>query len=111
MSKTITEDLSKELENLKELGLYKGERIITSPQESRIKLSDGKDVLNLCSNNYLGLANHPDVIKAAKSGLDKHGFGLSSVRFICGTQDIHKELEEKISREVSKGVAYEDLNK
>ncbi|MFT5318543.1 MAG: glycine C-acetyltransferase, partial [Chlamydiales bacterium] len=97
MSKMITAALEKELENLKEVGLYKEERIITSPQKAEIDLSDGSHVINLCSNNYLGLANHADVIHAAKEGLSKYGFGLSSVRFICGTQEIHKELEEKIS--------------
>lgn len=97
MSKTITTDLQKEIEQLKETGLYKGERIITSPQKAEIDLSDGSHVINLCSNNYLGLANHPDVVDAAKEGLAKYGFGLSSVRFICGTQEIHKELEEKLS--------------
>ncbi len=74
---------------MKESGTYKGERIITSPQSSKIK-SNGKEVLNFCANNYLGLSNHPRLIQAAKKTLDTHGFGMSSVRFICGTQDIHK---------------------
>ncbi|MCK4322172.1 glycine C-acetyltransferase [candidate division WOR-3 bacterium] len=93
----IKEDLKKEIESIKEAGLYKEERIITSPQSSEIEVEGGKRVLNFCANNYLGLADHPEVIKAAKATMDRRGFGLSSVRFICGTQDIHKELEQKIS--------------
>lgn len=93
----IKEYLEKELENIKEEGLYKKERIITSPQGAEITLEGGKKVLNFCANNYLGLSSHPDVIQAAKDTLDSHGFGMSSVRFICGTQDIHKELERKIA--------------
>jgi len=93
----IKEDLKKEIESIKEAGLYKEERIITSPQSSEIEVEGGKRVLNFCANNYLGLADHPEVIKAAKETMDRRGFGLSSVRFICGTQDIHKELEQKIS--------------
>lgn len=93
----IKEYLSKELEEIKEAGLYKEERIITSAQGAEITLSSGKKVLNFCANNYLGLSNHPEVVQAAKDTLDSHGFGMSSVRFICGTQDIHKELEQKIA--------------
>ncbi|MFY7861599.1 MAG: glycine C-acetyltransferase [Chitinophagales bacterium] len=90
------EQLRVELENIKNEGLYKTERIITSPQASEIQ-ANGKEVLNFCANNYLGLSSHPEVLKAAKEGIDNYGFGMSSVRFICGTQDIHKELERKIS--------------
>ncbi|NNK39028.1 MAG: glycine C-acetyltransferase [Winogradskyella sp.] len=93
----IREYLSNEIEEIKEAGLYKEERIITSAQGPEITLDSGKTVLNFCANNYLGLSNHPEVIKAAKDTLDSHGFGMSSVRFICGTQDIHKELEQKIA--------------
>lgn len=93
----IKQDLQQTLEELKEQGLYKSERIITSPQSSEIKVSNGESVLNFCANNYLGLANNPEVIKAAQEVMNDWGFGLSSVRFICGTQQIHKELEEKVS--------------
>lgn len=93
----IKEHLQKELQEIKDNGLYKKERIITSPQDAVIKISTGEEVINFCANNYLGLSSHPDVIQAAKDTLDTHGFGMSSVRFICGTQDIHKELEEKIA--------------
>jgi glycine C-acetyltransferase len=89
--------LNNEIADLKTKGLFKPERVITSPQEAVIKLNDGKTVINLCANNYLGLANHPTLIDAAKHALDTYGFGLSSVRFICGTQTVHKQLEEKIS--------------
>ena len=89
--------LTKELASIKEAGLYKKERIITSPQAAEITIEGGKTVLNFCANNYLGLSSHPKVIEAAKAAIDSHGFGMSSVRFICGTQDIHKTLEEKIS--------------
>ena len=89
--------LTKELDSIKEAGLYKKERIITSPQAAEITIEGGKTVLNFCANNYLGLSSHPKVIEAAKAAIDSHGFGMSSVRFICGTQDIHKTLEEKIS--------------
>ena len=89
--------LAKELEAIKEAGLYKKERIITSAQAAEITIQGGQHVLNFCANNYLGLSSHPKVIEAAKAAIDSHGFGLSSVRFICGTQDIHKTLEEKIS--------------
>lgn len=89
--------LTKELAAIKEAGLFKNERIITSPQAAEITIEGGKTVLNFCANNYLGLSSHPNVIEAAKAAIDSHGFGMSSVRFICGTQDIHKTLEEKIS--------------
>lgn len=93
----IKEHLQKELESIKEGGLYKTERVIATPQAPEIKLQNGKEVLVFCANNYLGLSSHPKVIEAAHKGLDSHGFGMSSVRFICGTQDIHKELEQKIA--------------
>ncbi|WP_010662421.1 glycine C-acetyltransferase [Marinilabilia salmonicolor] len=89
--------LQKEIEDIKQSGLYKTERIITSPQQAEITLNSGEKVLNFCANNYLGLSAHPRVIEAAHKALDSHGYGMSSVRFICGTQDIHKNLEEKIA--------------
>ncbi|GAB1445532.1 MAG: glycine C-acetyltransferase [Cyclobacteriaceae bacterium] len=97
MYKTLQPALQKELESIKEAGLYKKERIIITPQGAEIKTSDGKEVINFCANNYLGLSSHPRVVAAAKRAIDTHGYGMSSVRFICGTQDIHKELEKKIS--------------
>ncbi|MAP55738.1 glycine C-acetyltransferase [Altibacter sp.] len=93
----IKDHLNKELQEIKDNGLYKKERIITSPQDAVITISTGEEVINFCANNYLGLSSHKDVIQAAKDTLDSHGFGMSSVRFICGTQDIHKELEQKIA--------------
>ncbi|WP_460220289.1 glycine C-acetyltransferase [Psychroserpens sp. MEBiC05023] len=93
----IKEYLQNEIETIKNDGLFKEERIITSPQGTEITLSTGQTVLNFCANNYLGLSSHPEVIQAAKDTMDTHGFGMSSVRFICGTQDIHKELEHKIA--------------
>ncbi len=93
----IKTHLQQEIESIKDAGLFKEERIITSPQGAEITLNTGQKVLNFCANNYLGLSSHPEVIKAAKDTLDSHGFGMSSVRFICGTQDIHKELEQKIA--------------
>lgn len=93
----IKDHLQKELSEIKAAGLYKSERIITSPQDAVIKVSDGQEVLNFCANNYLGLSSHPKLIEAAKQGLDSHGFGMSSVRFICGTTDSHKTLEQKIA--------------
>ncbi len=93
----IKEHLTRELENITEAGLFKSERIITSSQEAEIELDSGEKVLNFCANNYLGLSNHPDLVQAAKNALDSHGFGMSSVRFICGTQDLHKILEQKIA--------------
>ncbi|GAB2488997.1 glycine C-acetyltransferase [Algoriphagus taiwanensis] len=89
--------LEQELQSIQDAGLFKRERIITSPQSAEITISGGQKVLNFCANNYLGLSSHPKVIEAAKAAIDSHGFGMSSVRFICGTQDIHKELEKKIS--------------
>ncbi|MCK5181188.1 MAG: aminotransferase class I/II-fold pyridoxal phosphate-dependent enzyme, partial [Dehalococcoidia bacterium] len=95
-SKEVKEYLRDQLKSIKESGLYKEERVICSPQRSRITVKEG-EVLNLCANNYLGLAADPELIAVAKQALDERGHGLSSVRFICGTQDIHKELERKIS--------------
>ncbi|CAH8288011.1 2-amino-3-ketobutyrate coenzyme A ligase [Mariniflexile fucanivorans] len=93
----LKEHLQLELQDIKDNGLFKEERIITSAQGAEITLNTGETVLNFCANNYLGLSSHPDVIQAAKDAMDTHGFGMSSVRFICGTQDIHKELEQKIA--------------
>lgn len=93
----IKEHLAAELDTIKENGLYKKERIIASPQGAEITLDSGQKVLNFCANNYLGLSSHPEVIQAAKDALDTHGFGMSSVRFICGTQDIHKQLEKEVA--------------
>ena len=97
MYDTLKPILEKELQEIKDNGLYKTERIIASPQGADIKLNTGQEVINFCANNYLGLSSHPKVIEAAKKAIDTHGYGMSSVRFICGTQDIHKELEEKIA--------------
>lgn len=97
MYKSLEAKLKTQLQEIKEAGLFKSERIITTPQGADIKTSEGKEVINFCANNYLGLSSHPKVIEAAKAAIDTHGFGMSSVRFICGTQDIHKELERKIS--------------
>jgi glycine C-acetyltransferase len=94
---TFKEHLQQELKAIEEAGLFKRERIITSPQGAVIRTTEGKDVLNFCANNYLGLSSHPMVVEAAKKAVDTHGFGMSSVRFICGTQDIHKKLEKKIA--------------
>ncbi len=93
----LQEHLKSELKAIEDAGLYKRERIITTPQGASIKTSDGREALNFCANNYLGLSSHPAVTEAAKRAIDTHGFGMSSVRFICGTQDIHKELEQKIT--------------
>ena len=93
----LKEHLSQELSDIQDAGLFKKERVIVNPQAAEIKVSTGEEVLNFCANNYLGLSSHPDVVQAAKDALDTHGYGMSSVRFICGTQDIHKELEKKIS--------------
>lgn len=101
MYKRLQPVLEKELANIREAGLYKRERIISTPQGADIKTADGKEVINFCANNYLGLSSHPRVLEAARKTIDTHGFGMSSVRFICGTQDIHKELEEKISKFLS----------
>ncbi len=93
----MQEHLQNELNSIREAGLFKRERIITTPQAAVIKTTEGKEVLNFCANNYLGLSSHPVVLEAAKAAIDTHGFGMSSVRFICGTQDIHKTLEQKLS--------------
>lgn len=98
MYKTLKPALEKELAEIKDAGLYKEERIIVTPQGADIKISTGQEVINFCANNYLGLSSHPKVIEAAKAAIDSHGYGMSSVRFICGTQDVHKELEAKISK-------------
>jgi len=97
MYHTLKPKLEKEIQDIKDAGLYKNERVITSPQSAEITTADGNKVLNFCANNYLGLSSHPQVLEAAKKTIDSHGYGMSSVRFICGTQDIHKELEKKIS--------------
>ncbi|MBI1305296.1 MAG: glycine C-acetyltransferase [Bacteroidetes bacterium] len=97
MFDTLQPRLAAELKSIEEAGLFKKERIITTPQGADIRLQDGKEVINFCANNYLGLSSHPRVLDAAKKAIDSHGYGMSSVRFICGTQDIHKELEAKIS--------------
>src|SRR5574338_456424 len=98
LKQAFLQSLATEVDTLKETGLYKKERVITSPQQAVIRLQDNSEVINLCANNYLGLADHPDLINAAKQSLDQYGYGMSSVRFICGTQSIHKQLEEHISR-------------
>lgn len=98
MSYTAKSRYASELESIREQGLFKAERIIVSPQSAEIELDGGRKVLNFCANNYLGLADHPEVIAAAKEALDSHGFGMASVRFICGTQDLHKQLEAKIAQ-------------
>lgn len=97
MYDSLKQKLDQEIADIKEAGLYKTERIISSPQDAVITLEDGSQVINFCANNYLGLSSHPKVIEAAKASIDSHGFGMSSVRFICGTQDLHKKLEKKIS--------------
>jgi len=97
MYNRVQEFLQKELENIKEAGLYKNERIITSPQGAEITLNTGQKVINFCANNYLGLSNNPKLVVSAKQALDSHGYGMSSVRFICGTTDLHKELEKTIA--------------
>src|SRR5690349_8017440 len=97
MYATLQPVLQKELQEIEAAGLYKKERIIITPQGADIRLAGGKEVVNFCANNYLGLSSHPKVIAAAKNAIDTHGYGMSSVRFICGTQDIHKTLEQKIA--------------
>ncbi|MBS0462783.1 MAG: glycine C-acetyltransferase, partial [Proteobacteria bacterium] len=94
---SLTARYATELQSIRDQGLFKSERVIASPQSAEIELADGRKVLNFCANNYLGLADHPDIIAAAKAALDSHGFGMASVRFICGTQDLHKQLEKTIS--------------
>ncbi len=98
MQNEFYQHLKTEIQTVKDEGLYKEERIITSPQQAEISVKTGEHVLNFCANNYLGLADHPELIKTAQAALDKYGFGMSSVRFICGTQDVHKELEARISK-------------
>lgn len=102
MSSAFYQQIRNQLEEVKAEGLYKSERIITSQQQASVHISSGEDVLNFCANNYLGLANHPALIEAAKEGMDSHGFGMASVRFICGTQDTHKALEQKLSEFLGK---------
>ncbi|MDY3101515.1 MAG: aminotransferase class I/II-fold pyridoxal phosphate-dependent enzyme, partial [Porphyromonas sp.] len=97
MFKGMKDYLSAELKKIKEDGLYKEERIITTPQRADIKVNAGQEVLNFCANNYLGLSDHPRLVQAAKDAMDSHGYGMSSVRFICGTQDMHKQLEKAIA--------------
>ncbi|MDA9557585.1 glycine C-acetyltransferase [Vibrio sp.] len=97
MSSAFYQQIQQQIEDVKTDGLYKSERVITSQQQAKISISTGEEVLNFCANNYLGLANHPALIEAGQEGMGKHGFGMASVRFICGTQDIHKELESKLS--------------
>src|SRR5690606_7773163 len=94
---SLTQRYTDTLDEIRDAGLFKAERIITSPQAAEITLADGSTVLNFCANNYLGLADHPAMIEAAKAALDTHGFGMASVRFICGTQDLHKQLEKTIA--------------
>src|SRR5207247_4128246 len=98
MVEEFENQLSHTQEEIKSQGLFKTERVITSPQDAHIAIADGKRVLNMCANNYLGLADHPALIASAKEALDTHGFGMASVRFICGTQDIHKELETALTK-------------
>ena len=97
MTSVFYNQINKQLQEVKAEGLYKSERVITSAQKAAVSIASGEQVLNFCANNYLGLANHPELIKAAKTGMDEHGFGMASVRFICGTQDSHKHLEKKLS--------------
>ena len=101
MTQAFLDHLNTEIDTVRKAGLYKGERVIVSPQGANIKVGDNdatQDVLNFCANNYLGLADHPQVIATAKDALDEHGYGMASVRFICGTQDVHKALENRISK-------------
>src|SRR5687768_5851987 len=94
---TFKDHLLNQLAEIRSAGLYKSERIITTPQNAHIRIANGREVLNFCANNYLGLAEHPEVVAAAHAALDRWGYGLSSVRFICGTQELHKQLEAKLS--------------
>ncbi len=102
MSGSFYQHIQQQLQDVKAEGLYKSERIITSQQQALVSVASGEEVLNFCANNYLGLANHPDLIAAGTAGMEKHGFGMASVRFICGTQDIHKQLEQKLSEFLGK---------
>src|SRR2546430_16225285 len=97
MFDSLKPQLEAELQQIRDAGLWKDERVLASPQGANVMLADGREVLVFCANNYLGLSSHPDVVKAAHAALDARGFGLSSVRFICGTQDVHKALERKIA--------------
>src|SRR5690606_22251092 len=101
-SSAFYQQIRDQLEEVKAEGLYKAERVITSQQQAAVHIASGEEVLNFCANNYLGLANHPSLIEAAKEGMDSHGFGMASVRFICGTQDTHKTLEQKLSEFLGK---------
>src|SRR4051794_10807011 len=96
--RTYLDHLHQQTEALQGQGLFKRERVIEGPQGAKIRVQGGREVLNFCANNYLGLADHPEVIAAAREALERHGYGMASVRFICGTQDVHKELEAKLSR-------------
>src|SRR6056297_2239312 len=97
MTEETAEAFQQKLQDIKDAGTYKEERVITSQQDADITVEPGKHVINFCANNYLGLANHPDIMEAAKEGVDKYGFGVASVRFICGTQTVHKQLERALS--------------
>ena len=97
MTQTVLEHLQEEIRNLRTSGLYKTERPIASPQDAVIRLADGREAINFCANNYLGLSNHPALVAAARKALDTYGYGMSSVRFICGTQTVHRELEERLA--------------
>ena len=98
MSKSINADLQKQMEEMKTAGVYKTERILSTPQSPALGLADGQEVLNFCANNYLGLSNNPEVVKASQETMDRWGYGLSSVRFICGTQELHTQLEKAVSK-------------
>jgi glycine C-acetyltransferase len=98
MMGTYTEQLNQTLQQIRDAGTFKSERIIDTPQDAHIRVTGGREVLNMCANNYLGLAEHPEIIKAAHEALDRWGYGMASVRFICGTQGIHKQLENAISK-------------
>ncbi|HYR94658.1 MAG TPA: aminotransferase class I/II-fold pyridoxal phosphate-dependent enzyme, partial [Methylomirabilota bacterium] len=98
MDRRFLDSLARQVAEIREAGLYKKERVITSPQGAEIRVAPGDEVINFCANNYLGLSDHPAVVKAAHAALDRWGYGMSSVRFICGTQDIHKELEDRLTR-------------
>ena len=98
MTQKFYQHLAQEIQTVKDEGLYKAERIITSPQQAEISVQPAAKVLNFCANNYLGLSDHPELVKTAQKAVEKYGFGMSSVRFICGTQDIHKELEARLSK-------------
>ena len=105
---TLKNKFNKTINDIKKNGLYKSERLITSKQDTLISVSNKDNILNFCANNYLGLSNHPSLVQAAKDGIEKFGFGLSSVRFICGTQTIHRELEKNISSFLNKNVEKKD---